>query len=766
MPHADTCWWRVARRYVRLRRDNEWVGLWPDGRAEDLRWIDAYGESWRAATKLQAIYRAKVARRKAREAREQQLMLVRATNTHHTAVPSRCTCADTTCGGMCVGVSVGVCACVRVFVVQWVAKKAQAWFRGRQARKLAVVLKLKRRREEEAAIMLQAHYRKKMARRELRRRQHEEYQKLLNHMARKMQRLWKGKVMRDMASAALMALRAHKARMAAAASLVQRNWRGHVGRRLFRLTMQASILLKQRKQANAVKLQALYRGRLARQEARRRKHLESIRGDRETRAAVRMQAIIRGRRGRRLALRRAMEMELREQAALFIQTRWRSRQGRLSAFMLSRARKAAALEAAAMRVQTAWRRRQGKLSAMVLKQARSVRRREMEVAARYLQRVYRGHRGRRMFVALLDHIAVLKLKKGDLQTWAATVVQKHWRGKLGRRRFRKVMKRHKRRWKEMWDESTQRVFYYDKNTGDIRWRKPQEVLDLMPVPKCNNCEQSDAVVECGDCSEYYCQVCWDSVHFGGKRKAHEFRALFDIYGKRVDYGDGEWPSKWPSEIEQDEFLGWHEASAEAKAAYAAGGAGAMVEHQPWTRYDDPSSGQYYHNADTGHSTYRRPAEYSTPRPEDGVLVETGERQWQKYYDAESGRDFYYNQFTMESTCVPCRCALARVRQRVLTPIRGCVAVCAGSIALWILPHHVFRRATRLWRWVSTTGPSTGTKTPAGSFTTTPSPGSQRTTAPSSSARLAWSRRRRWKRETTTGRSTSTRSPTWSSTTTT
>ena len=57
---------------------------------------------------------------------------------------------------------------------------------------------------------------------------------------------------------------------------------------------------------------------------------------------------------------------------------------------------------------------------MVLKQARSVRRREMEVAARYLQRVYRGHRGRRMFVALLDHIAVLKLKKGDLQTWAAT----------------------------------------------------------------------------------------------------------------------------------------------------------------------------------------------------------------------------------------------------------------------------------------------------------------------------------------------------------
>ena len=107
-------------------------------------------------------------------------------------------------------------------------------------------------------------------------------------------------------------------------------------------------------------------------------------------------------------------------------------------------------------------------------------------------------------------------------------MQKHWRGKQGRRRYRKVLKRHKRRWKEMWDESTQRVFYYDKNTGDVRWRKPQELLDLMPTPKCSNCELSDAVVECGNCSEYFCQACWDSVHFGGKRKSHEFRALFDM----------------------------------------------------------------------------------------------------------------------------------------------------------------------------------------------------------------------------------------------
>lgn len=135
------------------------------------------------------------------------------------------------------------------------AVKFQSWYRGRQARKLAVIMKLQRRREQEAATYLQNKYRAKIARRELRRRKREEYLKLLNKMASRMQRIWRGKVMRDMASAALLALREYKRRCNAAASLVQRNWRGHVGRRMFRLTMQAMILLRKRKNANATKLQ-------------------------------------------------------------------------------------------------------------------------------------------------------------------------------------------------------------------------------------------------------------------------------------------------------------------------------------------------------------------------------------------------------------------------------------------------------------------------------------------------------------------------------
>jgi len=52
-----------------------------------------------------------------------------------------------------------------------------------------------------------------------------------------------------------------------------------------------------------------------------------------------------------------------------------------------------------------------------------------------------------------------------------------------------------------------------------------------------------------------------TVHHGGKRAAHAFRELYDYYGKRIDYlyydvcGE-QFPSRWPSEISQDDELGW------------------------------------------------------------------------------------------------------------------------------------------------------------------------------------------------------------------
>ena len=78
----------------------------------------------------------------------------------------------------------------------------------------------------------------------------------------------------------------------------------------------------------------------------------------------------------------------------------------------------------------------------------------------------------------------------------------------------------------------------------------QDVLDLLPKQLCQNCEYYLAAIECADCGEQFCLECHQAVHSGGKRVAHAFRALFDYYDKRIDYGEGEYPSKWPSEIQQ------------------------------------------------------------------------------------------------------------------------------------------------------------------------------------------------------------------------
>ncbi|CAM9524056.1 unnamed protein product, partial [Sphacelaria rigidula] len=93
-------------------------------------------------------------------------------------------------------------------------------------------------------------------------------------------------------------------------------------------------------------------------------------------------------------------------------------------------------------------------------------------------------------------------------------------------------------------------------TGEIRWRRPQDFLELLPHPACGDCGAFEAFCECSDCGEFYCSACYRKVHGGGKRLRHEFRALYDYYGKRVDYGEGEFPSKWPTDMAQDDESGW------------------------------------------------------------------------------------------------------------------------------------------------------------------------------------------------------------------
>lgn len=94
------------------------------------------------------------------------------------------------------------------------------------------------------------------------------------------------------------------------------------------------------------------------------------------------------------------------------------------------------------------------------------------------------------------------------------------------------------------------------------------------------------------------------MHFNGKRRQHRFRALYDFYDKRVDYGDAEFPSRWPSEVEQDDMIGWRLRIGEDFNRPPDEACG------DWQRYDDAESGRsFFYNAITQEGCYDEPPEW-------------------------------------------------------------------------------------------------------------------------------------------------------------
>ena len=232
--------------------------------------------------------------------------------------------------------------------------------------------------------------------------------------------------------------------------------------------------------------------------------------------------------------------------------------------------------------------------------------RKMERAAISVQNALRCKMARKELARRkLESVELLKARV-NMELWGVCKIQALFRGMRGRVRFAELVREKKGKWKELYDPEKQRRFFYNKLTGEIRWRIPQDLLDLIPVPKCDNCGFYEAVLECAVCNEVYCQQCWDQVHFGGRRKNHEFRALFDFYHKRIDYGDGDFPSKWPSEVIQDEVQGWMLRVAPIRDPVA-------IHVNNWEEYneleEDGSNGKvFYFNRDTFEASYDIPAE--------------------------------------------------------------------------------------------------------------------------------------------------------------
>ncbi|KAF0776190.1 hypothetical protein AaE_000111 [Aphanomyces astaci] len=147
--------------------------------------------------------------------------------------------------------------------------------------------------------------------------------------------------------------------------------------------------------------------------------------------------------------------------------------------------------------------------------------------------------------------------------WAAGLVQNQFRRHRARHVYAQLQLAHECRWKQVLDVDNAHgmghgaPFYYNQINSDVRWRMPSDVLSLERQPTCNQCDvDSTATVECSTCGEYFCPECCARVHDHGKRQQHIRRPMYNYYHKRIEYGDGEFPSVWPSEIDQDRNRPW------------------------------------------------------------------------------------------------------------------------------------------------------------------------------------------------------------------
>ncbi|KAK1732437.1 endoplasmic reticulum-Golgi intermediate compartment protein [Skeletonema marinoi] len=127
-----------------------------------------------------------------------------------------------------------------------------------------------------------------------------------------------------------------------------------------------------------------------------------------------------------------------------------------------------------------------------------------------------------------------------LSMWASTKISAAWRGKVGRDMAKAARIVRAQRWKTMWSEKDEMTFYYNLDTGETRWEKPQVLLDIEPKPVCCNCFNFQAEMECRECEEFYCTNCFDIIHLGGKRSTHSYKTVYDYYGQRKDINLEPW----------------------------------------------------------------------------------------------------------------------------------------------------------------------------------------------------------------------------------
>ncbi|KAF0696289.1 Aste57867_12987 [Aphanomyces stellatus] len=518
---------KTSWKYTVFRSSQAETGYFPAHRAKERRHMDESGQLCLAAVKIQNVYRLRKANQEFARQRDD-------------AMRNR------------------------------VVRRLQSRWRGRRDRQRTFILWLANNKKHSAAKSIQRCFRKYRTKQRAMQQFEDLWLKRTEEMALFVQRRYRAVRLSRVAKVARLALQRWTKKRHEAATKMQRRWRGIDGRRRFQLAKASRAAQMEEEKASASQLQALIRGRQARKVAAARRQAELELEQARHAAAIRLQCMYRQRIARKKFHARIARLAEMTRAVTKMQSAWRARQGRNFMGAMRMAKERRDQDVAATYLQQQWRKRQAYVNRVWESELRRNRNVARLAATRRLQLWWRNELA--ILAARAQMRLLLEMKHRDeaMLFWAVQLVQTHYRTHRARACLARLKAENESRWKQVLDNDNAygrgagAPFYYVRAPHSTKWMAPSggvcrgksspgnRVLNAINVVELVGA----ATVECSWCCEYFCDECWVRVHGHGKRQEHVMRKLFNFYMNRIDYGDGDFPSVWPSEIEQDRKRPW------------------------------------------------------------------------------------------------------------------------------------------------------------------------------------------------------------------
>ena len=487
--------------YSSLRHNESFLGFWCLSRLDDRRAISLFRKREMSATAIQALVRTRHERDTLRRARE-----------------AHCR--------------------------KKVAVLLGAQYRGGRARVTFRELKSERRRKLFNALRLQCAFRCRIARKRLSRQRERRWLSVAPMASTAIQRIWRGILGRRLAERARIRAQQDRDRRVQASVSIQCWHRVNRAKKSRTRLLCLKLTRELRRLRAATLIQAAWRMRLGAKHLKRLRLAWHAQRAMERSAAEKIAAAYRRVLFRREVLRRIFRTRRRLEGSKSIQKWYRQERARVwHNLVVAQELRAARLRASQM-IQRRVRQRLALVELMALR-----RKRDEEIALR---------EGKAALIGRFGRLCLAKIRVGKrraefeeevrqfmaVKVWSSTTIASAWRGKKGRDRAREASLAKVHRWKQLWSEEDGALYYYNKDTGQTTWTKPQRLLDMEPRPVCCNCSSGDttAAYECAACDEFFCSVCFEFIHRNGKRRLHKFRPLYDYYGRRKDYNTEPWKS--------------------------------------------------------------------------------------------------------------------------------------------------------------------------------------------------------------------------------